>query len=370
MPTIRLNNLTKTFRLGRQTVDAVNRVTLEVPDGKIVTLLGPSGCGKSTTLRCVAGLEQPDDGEIFFDQRPLFNRASRIAVPPERRNVGMVFQSYAIWPHMTVFQNVAYPLQIRGLPHHEMTERVRQTLALVGLSGLEDRPGPYLSGGQQQRVVLARALVYQPEVLLLDEPLSNLDAKVREQVREELRALQRRLGITTLYVTHDQLEALGLSDVVAVMQHGRIVEMGSPQDLYTRPRHPFTASFLGEISYFTGTVTAGNHSLVKILTSSGPLHSIRSEHASVGQPVVAGVRPEHVVLSRDRPVGQTNVLEGIVVSALYEGTRVKYRLAVGEFTVLAYAAELFSLAERLHAAIEPQHLIVLPHLATDKDLTA
>ncbi len=360
-----MTNLTKAYRLGRQTVDAVNRVTLEVPDGKIVTLLGPSGCGKSTTLRCIAGLEQPDDGEIFFDERLLFSRERRVAVPPERRNVGMVFQSYAIWPHLTVFQNVAYPLQVRGLPRQEVAERVRQALALVGLSSLEDRPGPYLSGGQQQRVVLARALVYRPEVLLLDEPLSNLDAKVREQVREELRALQRRLSITTLYVTHDQLEALGLSDVVAVMQRGRIVEMGTPQDLYARPRHPFTASFLGEISYFTGTVEAENGSLVKILTSSGPLHSLQSEHASVGKPVVAGVRPEHVTLSRDRPVSQANVLEGTVISALYEGTRVKYRLAVGEFTVLAQAADLFSLDERLHASIEPQHLIVLPHLATD-----
>jgi iron(III) transport system ATP-binding protein len=365
MPTIRLTNLTKAYRLGRFSIAAVNRVTLEVPDGKIVTLLGPSGCGKSTTLRCVAGLEQPDDGEIFFDQRPLFSRERRVAVPPERRNVGMVFQSYAIWPHLTVFQNVAYPLQVRGVRPREVVERVHQALALVGLAGLDDRPGPYLSGGQQQRVVLARALVYRPEVLLLDEPLSNLDAKVREQVREELRALQRRLGITTLYVTHDQLEALGLSDVVAVMEHGRLVEMGSPQDLYARPRHPFTASFLGEISYFSGTVVAKNGRLVKILTSNGPLHSVQSEHASIGKQVVAGVRPEHVALSRDRPLDQTNILEGTVISALYEGTRVKYRLAVGEFTVLAYAAELFSPDERLHAAIEPEHLIVLPHLATD-----
>jgi len=310
MPTIKLVNLSKAYRVGRQSVAAVDRVTLEVPDGKIVTLLGPSGCGKSTTLRCVAGLERPDDGEILFDQRTLFSRNRRIAIPPERRNVGMVFQSYAIWPHLTVFQNVAYPLQLRRLPRRQIAERVREVLALVGLSGLEDRPGPYLSGGQQQRVVLARALVYRPEVLLLDEPLSNLDAKVREQVREELRMLQRRLGITTLYVTHDQLEALGLSDVVAVMQSGRIVEMGSPQELYARPRHPFTASFLGEISYVTGTATATDGGLVKILTSSGSLHGQWSEHATAGTTVVAGVRPEHVRLSRDRPADQGNILDG------------------------------------------------------------
>lgn len=362
MPAIRLINLSKAYRVGRQTVAAVDRVTLDVPDGKIVTLLGPSGCGKSTTLRCIAGLERPDDGEILFDQRPLFSRDRRIAVPPERRNVGMVFQSYAIWPHLTVFQNIAYPLQLRRLPSRQIEERVREVLALVGLSGLEDRPGPYLSGGQQQRVVLARALVYQPEVLLLDEPLSNLDAKVREQVREELRTLQRRLGITTLYVTHDQLEALGLSDVVAVMQTGRIVEMGSPQELYARPRHPFTASFLGEISYITGTAGAADGGLVKILASSGPLWGMWSEHATAGRTVVAGVRPEHVRLSRDRPADGANVLEGTVTSALFEGTRVKYRVAVGEFTLLAYGDEFFPLDERLYAAIEPKHLILLPHL--------
>ena len=363
MPTIKVIKLSKSYRVGRQAVPAVRGVTLDVPDGKIVTLLGPSGCGKSTTLRCIAGLERPDDGEIFFDQRPLFSRARGIAVPPEQRNVGMVFQSYAIWPHLTVFQNVAYPLQVRRLPPRQIAERVREVLALVGLLGLEDRPGPYLSGGQQQRVVLARALVYRPDVLLLDEPLSNLDAKVREQVREELRSLQRRLGITTLYVTHDQLEALGLSDVVAVMQAGGIVEMGSPQELYARPAHPFTASFLGEISFISGTAASADGDMVEVLTSCGLLHSIRSERALAGKPVVAGVRPEHVRLSRDRPRDQTNVLEGTVVSSLFEGTRVKCRVAVGEVTLLAYGDELFTLNERLYVSIEPKHLMLLPHLA-------
>lgn len=364
MPSIRLVNLSKAYRMGRQTVGAVNQVDFEVPDGKIATLLGPSGCGKSTTLRCIAGLEHPDDGEIFFDHRPLFSRARRISVPPERRNVGMVFQSYAIWPHLTVFENVAYPLQVRGVPTRQIADRVRDVLALVGLSGLEDRPAPFLSGGQQQRVVLARALVYQPEVLLLDEPLSNLDAKVREQVREELRSLQRRLGITTLYVTHDQLEALGLSDVVAVMHQGRIVEIGTPQDLYARPRSPFTAAFLGEISYLTGSIAAAERSAVTIQTQVGPLRAAGSEHVPAGATMVAAVRPEHVRLSRDRPDGR-NVLEGTVVSALFEGTRVKYRLAVGDLTVLAYASELFPIDERLYAAIDPAHLILLPHLPGD-----
>ena len=368
MPSIRLVNLTKVYRIGRQTVTAVNSVSLTAPDGQIVTLLGPSGCGKSTTLRCIAGLERPDDGEILFDDRPLYSRARRISVPPERRNAGMVFQSYAIWPHLSVFQNVAYPLQVRGLPAREVTERVRQALALVGLSGLEDRPGPYLSGGQQQRVVLARALVYHPEVLLLDEPLSNLDAKVREQVREELRALQRRLGITTMYVTHDQLEALGLSDVVAVMEHGRIVEIGTPQELYTRPRHPFTAAFLGEISYIVGAAGGGDgeDGLLTIDSSVGALRALRPEGGSLaGSRVVAGVRPEHVSLSKRHPGDAANILRGKVTSALYEGTRVKYRLAVGEFNLLAFSPETFAPDEQLYVAIEPRHLILLPQLAAE-----
>ena len=318
---------------------------------------------KSTTMRCIAGLERPDEGEILFGQRLIYSRARRVAVPPDRRNVGMVFQSYAIWPHLTVFQNVAYPLEVRGIPPRQVADRVREVLDLVGLSGLEDRPAPYLSGGQQQRVALARALVYEPEVLLLDEPLSNLDAKVREQIREEFRALQRRLGITALYVTHDQLEALVLSDTIAVMHQGRIMEVGTPQDLYARPRSPFTAGFLGEISYLTGTLTATDGATATVVTPSGPLRCSRPAHLATGTKVVAGVRPEHVILGRDRPTAQTNVFAGTVVSALYEGTRVKYRISIGDLTILAYGSEFFSAGERLHASIDPGRVILLPDLA-------
>ncbi|MBI2247340.1 MAG: ABC transporter ATP-binding protein [Armatimonadetes bacterium] len=363
MPAISLLNLSKTYRVGRQAVIAVDEVSLLVPDGKIVTLLGPSGCGKSTTMRCIAGLERPDDGEILFGQRVIFSRARRVAVPPDRRNVGMVFQSYAIWPHLTVSQNVAYPLEVRGLRTRQVTDRVREVLALVGLSGLEDRPAPYLSGGQQQRVALARALVYEPEVLLLDEPLSNLDAKIREQVREEFHSLQRRLGITALYVTHDQLEALVLSDVIAVMHQGRIMELGTPQELYARPRNPFTASFLGEISYLNGTVSAINGEMATVTTTPGPLQCSRVAPIAPGSKVVAGVRPEHVILMRDRPAALANVFEGIVLSALYEGTRVKYRIDLGDLTVLAYGSEVFPVGARLHASIDADRVILLPDLA-------
>ncbi|MDR7439999.1 MAG: ABC transporter ATP-binding protein, partial [Armatimonadota bacterium] len=198
MASIRLVSLRKEFQFRGQRVRAVDGVTLEAPEGRILTLLGPSGCGKTTVLRCIAGLERPDDGEIWFGDRLIFSRARGVYLPPERRNIGMVFQSYAIWPHLTVFENVAYPLRVRRLPSWEIRRRVEAVLELVGLGGLADRPAPLLSGGQQQRVALARALVYEPQVLLLDEPLSNLDAKVREQVREELRELQRKLGITTV----------------------------------------------------------------------------------------------------------------------------------------------------------------------------
>lgn len=364
MPSVSLVNLVKTHRLGRQSVKAVDGVSLEAPQGQILTLLGPSGCGKSTTLRCVAGLERPDDGEILFDDRLVFSRAKRTFTPPDRRNVGMVFQSYAIWPHLTVFENVAYPMEVRRLPRPEVQQRVRAVLALVGLEGLEDRPAPYLSGGQQQRVALARALVYEPEVLLLDEPLSNLDAKIRELVREDLRALQRRLGITTIYVTHDQLEALTLSDTIAVMQAGRVVEVGTPQELYTRPKTRFTATFLGEISYLAGRIAGSVDGEMTIRTPSGQLRCRYTQPVADGTAMLAGVRPEYISLSRQRPA-ETNVFEGTVASALYEGGRVKYRVAIGDLNVLAYGPPLFSQGDRLYASIDPTQVILLPDLPAE-----
>jgi len=363
MPEVRLVNLNKTYRFGRQSFHAVAGVSLEAPDSNIVTLLGPSGCGKSTTLRCIAGLERPDDGEIYFGNRLLFSRAQHVSIEPEHRNVGMVFQSYAIWPHLTVFENVAYPLEVRHVPRRRIEERVREVLDLVGLSELAERPAPFLSGGQQQRVAVARALVYEPEVLLLDEPLSNLDAKVREQVREEFRSLQRRLGITAIYVTHDQLEALVLSDVIAVMHEGRLVEIGRPQDLYAHPRNRFTATFLGEISYVTGTVTAKDGGAVTIETPLGRLRCSGREPITEGTSVVAGVRPEHVILKRSPAQMQANVFPGTVVSALFEGTRVKYQIAIADLYLLAYGAEPLSVGDRIHAAIDPERVILLPHLA-------
>lgn len=362
MPSIRLVDLHKRFEVGRQRVAAVDGITLEAPEGRILTLLGPSGCGKSTTLRCIAGLERPDDGEVFFDSQLVFSRRQRVFVPPEQRSIGMVFQSYGIWPHLTVFENVAYPLQVRKVPARQIRERVQHTLGLVGLSGLADRPAPFLSGGQQQRVALARALVYEPSVLLLDEPLSNLDAKVREQVREEIRVLQRQLGITTIYVTHDQLESLSLSDVVAVMSEGRLVEVGTPQELYERPRERFTSDFLGAISYLSGRVAARDGASLTIDTSQGPVQGRTAQDIRQGEAVLAGIRPEHISLHPRRPPDAVNAFEGTVASAVFEGTHIKYRVTVGDATFLVYDRSVHVVGDRVCAVVDPDRVILLPSL--------
>jgi iron(III) transport system ATP-binding protein len=244
---IRVEGLRKNFAAGK--VPVLRGVSFSVERTEVYTLLGPSGCGKTTSMRCIAGLENPDEGAISLNGRPVFSAPKRINLPPAERDIGMVFQSYAIWPHMTVAQNVAYPLEGRRLSGSEKRHKVERALELVGLHDLSDRPAPNLSGGQQQRVAFARAIVAEPNVLLLDEPLSNLDAKLREQMRTELMALQRRLGHTIVYVTHDQEEALALSNRVALMNAGEIVEEGDPVTLYQYPRRPFTAAFLGAANF-------------------------------------------------------------------------------------------------------------------------
>src|SRR5712692_7920598 len=252
---LQVRDLRKTYDAGRGRVQAVQDVTFTVEDGRFYTLLGPSGCGKTTTLRCIAGLERPEGGEIAVAGVVVSN--DRTFVSPHARGIGMVFQSYAIWPHMNVFENVAYPLRV-AKPRPSKAETLRavgEALSLVGLEGLEERPAPQLSGGQQQRLALARALVRRPKLLLLDEPLSNLDAKLRERMRIELRQLQRRLRITTVYVTHDQLEALFLSHRVAVMHDGRIAQEGTPREIYQGPATGFAADFVGNATFLAGEVT-------------------------------------------------------------------------------------------------------------------
>jgi iron(III) transport system ATP-binding protein len=270
---LRVTGLKKNFQTDQGfAVAAVNDVSFAVETGKLLTLLGPSGCGKTTTLRSIAGLEEPDDGEIELGSSVVFSGTRGISLPSNRRRVGMVFQSYAIWPHMTVFQNVAYPLEGAGVARPEIRRRVAHVLSLVGLEELTQRPAPFLSGGQQQRVALARALVAEPEVLLLDEPLSNLDAKLREQMRIELRAVQQRVGLTAVYVTHDQTEALAISDFIGVMNEGRLVEYGSPGEIYDRPKSRFAAEFIGAANVVPLTDPSSEGGKARAHTPWGEIH--------------------------------------------------------------------------------------------------
>ena len=251
-PAVSLKGLTKTFRGAKAA--AVDNLSLDIHDGEIVTLLGPSGCGKSTTLRIVAGLEQADAGSIYFGDKAVLITERGLSLGPEKRRVGMVFQSYAIWPHMTVGQNVAFPLRALKYPRAEIGDRVERALDLVGMGGFANRPAPLLSGGQQQRVALARALVTEPRILLLDEPFSNLDAKLREQMRIEVKMLQSRLNIATLFVTHDQSEALGLSDRIVLMRSGVVQQEGTGRQLYEHPANEFVRDFIGKTLLFAGSI--------------------------------------------------------------------------------------------------------------------
>jgi len=333
MGTVRATGLVKTFG----TVVAVNDLSFEAKAGEFLTLLGPSGCGKTTTLRLVAGLERPDRGEIQVGGRPLSSTESGLFVPPERRGMGMVFQSYAIWPHMTVFENVAFPLQELRVPRAEVRERVMAMLGTVGLGDLHARPAPMLSGGQQQRVALARALVSNPEVLLLDEPLSNLDARLREEMRFELREMQAKLGITSIFVTHDQAEAMTLSDRIVVMNAGRIEQEGSPEEVYQRPRTRFVMDFLGRANHLPARIAKGDDgSLVAEVEESGFSMPVAGGSWSVGQEVLLAFRPEAV---EARAAEHDGEWVGVVRASVYVSGHVEYVVEMGKFTVRATGPE-------------------------------
>src|SRR5262247_1665884 len=295
---MRLEALWKTYPGNAQ--PAVKDLTLDVYDGEIVTLLGPSGCGKTTTLRMAVGLEVSDLGDIFFGETAVVISFRRLYLPPNKRNVGMVFQSYAIWPHMTVAENVAFPLKARRFPRKEIGGRVRRALELVGMAGYEERPGPLLSGGQQQRVALARALVTEPRMLLLDEPFSNLDAKLREQMRISVKLLQKRLNIALLFVTHDQIEALSLSNRIALMNLGVVQQQGSPRLLYEAPVNEFVRDFVGKTLLFRGKVLTSNPAGQLAIALAGARDCVVFGHCYVpdgmktGESVYIGVRPEDV----------------------------------------------------------------------------
>ncbi len=309
----------------------VRDLALTVADGEFLALLGPSGCGKTTTLRIVAGFVQPTTGRVVLNERVLTSAADGTCVPPERRGMGMVFQSYAVWPHMTVFQNVAYPLRLRGIAPEEVTRRVRRALELVHLVPFADRYPHELSGGQQQRVALARALVAEPDILLLDEPLSNLDARLREEMRFEIRDLVERLGITVLYVTHDQTEALSLSDRIAVMQEGRIVQVGTPQEVYEHPVDPFVAAFLGAANFLLGEVVGREDGAVRVRLldeAGGPeLRISQDVSQDASGRVLVCVRPEAIALHPEGP------LRGRVERCVYVGSHLDLQVRVGSLSL-------------------------------------
>jgi iron(III) transport system ATP-binding protein len=342
---LQIDDLVKSYPGGKSSdgrVLAVKGLSLDVREGQLFTFLGPSGCGKTTVLRCIAGLEQPDSGEIVIAGKPLFSSSRNVEVPANQRGLGMVFQSYAIWPHMNVFKNVAFPLTVRSrkprLPKREVKERVERVLAFVHLDHLAGRQATQLSGGQQQRLALARALVMQPPVLLLDEPLSNLDAKLRDEMRFELKRLQEELGITTLYVTHDQVEALAMSSVIAVMNDGIVEQVGPPRDVYEKPASRFVAEFIGTVNVFEGTALdrespAGTQ---VVATEEGELLATTAAPRPTGSQAAVVVRPEHVQVEAGAPTARSaGVWGGRIRTRVFLGDSVEYLVESGKYAIRA-----------------------------------
>ncbi len=349
-------------------VKAAQNVAFEVPKGVLFTLLGPSGCGKTTTLRSIAGLERPTSGDIEANGKVVYSSSRGIFVPPNKRNFGMVFQSYAIWPHMTVYSNAAFPLEVRKnrLPKAQIREKVMKVLTAVQLGHLAERDATKLSGGQQQRLALARALVMEPEILLLDEPLSNLDAKLREAMRFELKRIQRDLGLTTIYVTHDQGEALALSHEIAVMSEGRIVQIGTPRAIYERPANRFVADFIGTTNFVEGSVLGfdGPTQTWRARTPLGDLMVSSDAKLVTGAPVTISVRPEDVELTEDAPpAGRLlNLLSGVVDAKVFLGDIVDFQVKVGEVTMLsrAHPSLRTPVGDKINIRMDPLKCLALP----------
>jgi iron(III) transport system ATP-binding protein len=358
---IRLNGLSKRYPGKTVTAPAVDGIDLEIADGELVTLLGPSGCGKTTTLRLIAGLERPTAGEIEIDGAVVSAPARGVQVGANRRPIGIVFQSYAIWPHMNVLQNVAFPLRVSRprVPAAVSRQRALAALDLVGLADFAGRPAPMLSGGQQQRVALARALVREPKVLLLDEPLSNLDKGLRDRMRDEIRIIQQRLGITTVFVTHDQDEALAISDRMVVMDGGRIVENGLPQEIYAWPRTEFAARFLGIANRLGGTVVWTDGKLAEVTLAPGALRC-RASQLTVGEAVSVFMRPESFRLSRTQH--DAAAWQARVELSIYRGDCWDYTVSIGpdELKVRVYREKVgLSVGDRVYLEPDGDSALVL-----------
>ena len=334
---------------------AVDHVDIDVKSGELVVLLGPSGCGKTTTLRCIAGLEEVTEGEIAIGENVV--SSARFSLAPEERSIGMVFQSYSLWPHMTVAENLAFGLKLRKVPQAQIEKRVRDVLELVGLTGLEARGAGELSGGQQQRVALARAIVLEPKILLFDEPLSNLDAKMRERMRVELRRLQKRLGITAIYVTHDQQEAMVIADRIILMNQGKIEQAGAPREIYAKPRTRFAAEFIGSTNILPGRVAASD----RVVLDSGQDLACDSSAFPVGARVQALIRPEFVRVGQEQLSGANVFAAGVhEVSFLGNLGEIEVQSGALKLQVQMSPAGEWAVGDDIFVQIDPAALVLLP----------
>lgn len=358
---IQIRGLTKTYQTEGKVLRALDDVNLTIEPNTIFTLLGPSGCGKTTLLRAIVGLENPDVGEIQIGNDIVWSSEKKIFLPPEKRGLGMVFQTYAIWPHMDVFNNVAYPLQNQNVPKAEIKKRVAQTLELVQLGGYENRPATKLSGGQQQRVALARALVAKPKVILFDEPLSNLDAKLREDTRKELRTFLTELGITAIYVTHDRIEALALSDTIAVMRAGNIVEKGDPHKIYFQPDSQFVADFIGRANLLEGKILSHEAQFSIVQTSIGNIKAINSKNLPEGANVVVCVRPEFIRLSHTQEENISNHFSGKMQHLVFIGEAYEADIKVGEtlLTTTISPTETIREGDEIAISFDAKHAFIV-----------
>lgn len=367
--TLEVSGLSKMYWSGSTPGGGIKPISFTMEPGTFFTLLGPSGCGKTTTLRCIAGLEQPDVGRLQLGERVFFDGASGSNVPLNKRNIGMVFQSYAIWPHMTVFENTAFPLRVNREQRYGATEiktMVDRALETVGLSGFGDRSATQLSGGQQQRVALARAIVREPGLLLLDEPLSNLDAMLRDEMRTELKRLQKQIGITTIYVTHDQSEALEMSDCIAVIRYGNLEQMGSPREIYDRPSNSFVAGFMGSANLLPArteqTIVRDAKTTIKL--ADGNLLKCWAPHEIAGNNnIVLSIRPETMQISsaKSKRDPNMNYLEGVVRTIGFLGNINRYTVQVGKYRIQANVAPdaVYAEGEPCLLSFSPDKTLVL-----------
>lgn len=355
MAILKVKNLSKNF--GK--VKAVQGVTFEAIEGKVLSLLGPSGCGKTTTLRCIAGFENPDQGEIYLDNRKI------TTIPPEKRGIGMVFQNYALWPHMTVYGNLAFGLQIRKVPKDEIIIKIKKVLGMVQLEGYENRYPRQMSGGQQQRIAMARALVFEPSIMLLDEPLSNLDAQLREEMRFEFTELQKKLGITAIYVTHDQAEALVISDKILILDRGKIVQFGTPKEIYSNPKNKFIAGFIAVTSFIDGRIDSFTEEKKKVIvkTVDGLVIYGFNNSFDIGQKVSIAMRMNVIKFiqgENKNDKNTVNIFKGKVIQSSYLGNIIDYKIKVGNWEVRTNsdAKYNFNVGEEVTFYLSPEDIVV------------